>query len=76
MVYVIGFFKIFNVSIKKIINLRDLKPNNILVSEDGEEVKITDFNVSKFSDNYKKSLSLKNNIKMMTYTGNFLILKK
>lgn len=29
---------------------RDLKPNNILCSEDGEIVKITDFNISKFAD--------------------------
>ena len=31
---------------------RDLKPNNILVCPDGK-VKITDFNVSKFVDNFK-----------------------
>lgn len=48
---------------------RDLKPNNILISNDGTIVKITDFNVSKFSDNYKKIPKLKNRVKMWTYTG-------
>lgn len=68
---------------------RDLKPNNILCDEskkeemiwrlktltdpDGYRVKITDFNVSKFSDSYKDYKSTKpaneSNIKMWTYTG-------
>jgi len=51
---------------------RDLKPNNILCNEDGSEVKITDFNVSKFDENHKKrgqyGFSLEK-IKMWTYTG-------
>ncbi len=47
---------------------RDLKPNNILTTEDGKTVKITDFNVSKFGDKNKKFLFEKN-IKMWTYTG-------
>jgi len=50
---------------------RDLKPHNILVSEDGKIVKITDFNVSKFVENKGKkytSLSLEN-YKMWTNTG-------
>ncbi|KAL4475774.1 hypothetical protein ABPG72_011551 [Tetrahymena utriculariae] len=51
---------------------RDLKPNNILCDETGDNVKITDFNVSKFCDSYKDYSS--NNlpfqgIKMWTYTG-------
>lgn len=32
---------------------RDIKPNNILSDEEGKRVKITDFNVAKFSDDYK-----------------------
>lgn len=32
---------------------RDLKPNNILVSQDGFTVKIADFNVSKFQEEKK-----------------------
>lgn len=50
---------------------RDLKPNNILCNQDGTEVKITDFNVSKFSDSYKdySELKLDKKIKMWTYTG-------
>jgi len=63
---------------------RDLKPDNILVSKgislserflttlDGQIVKITDFNVSRFVENKTKkkysSLS-KENLKMLTYTG-------
>ena len=51
---------------------RDLKPNNILCNEDGSEVKITDFNVSKFDENRKKrskyGFSMEK-IKMWTYTG-------
>eukprot|EP01017_Pseudomicrothorax_dubius_P039530 TRINITY_DN6075_c0_g1_i7.p1 TRINITY_DN6075_c0_g1~~TRINITY_DN6075_c0_g1_i7.p1 ORF type:complete len:304 (+),score=58.09 TRINITY_DN6075_c0_g1_i7:703-1614(+) len=48
---------------------RDLKPNNILVSED-DVVKIVDFNVAKFSDKYKDYDSFsKNNYQMLTYTG-------
>jgi len=51
---------------------RDLKPDNILVSSDGQIVKITDFNVSRFVENKSKkkysSLS-KENLKMLTYTG-------
>jgi serine/threonine protein kinase len=46
---------------------RDLKPNNILASEDGMLVKITDFNVSKFGENKRKKMQ--ENIKMWTYTG-------
>ena len=33
---------------------RDIKPNNILSDEEGKRVKIADFNVAKFSDDYKK----------------------
>lgn len=62
------FFLIFKkIKFKK--GHRDLKPNNILVSDDNQDVKITDFNVSKFCDNYKKTPKLKNKIKMFTYTG-------
>jgi serine/threonine-protein kinase len=32
---------------------RDLKPHNILVSKDGKHLKITDFNVAKFCDDYR-----------------------
>ena len=31
---------------------RDLKPNNILVGAEGQVVKIADFNVAKFYQNY------------------------
>jgi serine/threonine protein kinase len=50
---------------------RDLKPNNILVSDDGTIVKIADFNVSKFIENKSKKLKqmLEPNFKMWTYTG-------
>lgn len=50
---------------------RDLKPNNILVSRDGKIVKITDFNVSKFSDNQPKAYTALStgNYKMWTHTG-------
>ncbi|KAM3146386.1 hypothetical protein pb186bvf_001355 [Paramecium bursaria] len=50
---------------------RDLKPNNILCSEDGQNIKITDFNVSKFSDSYKEfgNLNEHGKIEMWTYTG-------
>jgi len=50
---------------------RDLKPNNILASNDGKIVKITDFNVSKFIDKGKKQYTglSKENYKMWTYTG-------
>ncbi|KAL4484945.1 hypothetical protein ABPG74_020122 [Tetrahymena malaccensis] len=52
---------------------RDLKPNNILCNNDGTEVKITDFNVSKFSDHYKNYQGgesiIHQSIKMCTYTG-------
>ncbi|EAR90042.2 Serine/Threonine kinase domain protein (macronuclear) [Tetrahymena thermophila SB210] len=52
---------------------RDLKPNNILCNSDGTEVKITDFNVSKFSDHYKNYQGgesiIHQSIKMCTYTG-------
>ena len=57
---------------------RDLKPNNILCNEDGSEVKITDFNVSKFDEKRKKSCKFgfsTENIKMWTYTGKFLLNK-
>jgi calcium/calmodulin-dependent protein kinase I len=33
---------------------RDLKPSNILCSEDGNILKVTDFNVSKFSEGFKE----------------------
>lgn len=50
---------------------RDLKPNNILCTEDGSEVKITDFNVSKFSESYKEFSNIEKDgkIEMWTYTG-------
>jgi len=50
---------------------RDLKPNNILCSVDCKNVKITDFNVSKFSDYYKEfgNLEKDGKIEMWTYTG-------
>ncbi|CAD8093148.1 unnamed protein product [Paramecium primaurelia] len=50
---------------------RDLKPNNILCAEDGRSIKITDFNVSKFTDGYKEfgNLNEHGKIEMWTYTG-------
>jgi len=52
---------------------RDLKPNNILCSTDGSlNIKITDFNVSKFVANFKDISTNAENfskIKMWTYTG-------
>lgn len=54
---------------------RDLKPNNILCNSDGSEVKITDFNVSKFDENRKKHCKYgfsNEKIRMWTYTGEFL----
>lgn len=66
---------------------RDLKPNNILCNlgkifffhffiffllKDGSEVKITDFNVSKFDNNFRKKDKFgfgREKIKMWTYTG-------
>ena len=37
---------------KGIVN-RDLKPHNILVDKQGKVLKITDFNVAKFCDDYE-----------------------
>ena len=55
---------------KKGIVHRDLKPNNILVSKDGKILKITDFNVAKFCDDYQNYDDFKkNNYEMNTYTG-------
>ena len=49
---------------------RDIKPNNILVSKDGKKLKITDFNVAKFTSNYEDYDAFKrNNYEMNTYTG-------
>ena len=50
---------------------RDLKPNNILASEDGQCVKVTDFNVSKFQVDDKSHMLAPNcaRLKMFTYTG-------
>lgn len=52
---------------------RDIKPNNILCSHDGNKIKITDFNISKFSDYYKNydhfDINEDEKIKMFTYTG-------
>ena len=49
---------------------RDLKPNNILVSNDGEVLKITDFNVAKFTKKYSNFNEYsKQNYLMNTYTG-------
>ncbi|CAK74290.1 unnamed protein product (macronuclear) [Paramecium tetraurelia] len=50
---------------------RDLKPNNILCVENKQQIKVTDFNVSKFSDTYKEFGDLKDRekIEMWTYTG-------
>jgi len=48
---------------------RDLKPNNILISPK-LDVKIIDFNVAKFAEQYKNYSSFTaNNYKMLTYTG-------
>eukprot|EP01017_Pseudomicrothorax_dubius_P014052 TRINITY_DN1645_c0_g2_i3.p1 TRINITY_DN1645_c0_g2~~TRINITY_DN1645_c0_g2_i3.p1 ORF type:complete len:476 (+),score=63.62 TRINITY_DN1645_c0_g2_i3:251-1678(+) len=48
---------------------RDLKPNNILVNSKGK-VKIIDFNVAKFYDDYKTyDSNSMNNYQMLTYTG-------
>ncbi|CAK66762.1 unnamed protein product (macronuclear) [Paramecium tetraurelia] len=50
---------------------RDLKPNNILCLSDRKLIKVTDFNVSKFSDSYKEFGNLQDTekIEMWTYTG-------
>jgi len=50
---------------------RDLKPNNLLVLENGKDLKITDFNVAKFFEGeYKDLENLQNTkLKMYTYTG-------
>ncbi|CAD8207433.1 unnamed protein product [Paramecium pentaurelia] len=50
---------------------RDLKPNNILCLQDKKLIKVTDFNVSKFSDSYKEFGNLQDTekIEMWTYTG-------
>jgi serine/threonine protein kinase len=49
---------------------RDLKPNNILVSGDGQVLKITDFNVAKFCHDYGNYNQFRqNNYEMNTYTG-------
>ncbi|CAD8117575.1 unnamed protein product [Paramecium sonneborni] len=50
---------------------RDLKPNNILCVSDKKLIKVTDFNVSKFSDSYKEFGNLQDTekIEMWTYTG-------
>ncbi|CAD8098248.1 unnamed protein product [Paramecium sonneborni] len=50
---------------------RDLKPNNILCVQNKNQIKVTDFNVSKFSDSYKEFGDLKEieKIEMWTYTG-------
>ena len=50
---------------------RDLKPNNIMCDWNGDKVKITDFNVSKFSNEYKEftTLDKKEHVEMWTYTG-------
>lgn len=64
---------------------RDLKPHNILVSKgctfsefkmnkglfiEGDIIKITDFNVSKFHNNNERYSALNSeNYKMFTYTG-------
>ncbi|CAD8117498.1 unnamed protein product [Paramecium sonneborni] len=50
---------------------RDLKPNNILCTEDGTSIKITDFNVSKFTNGYKEFQNIDEHgkIEMWTYTG-------
>lgn len=51
---------------------RDLKPNNILVSRTGDRfrVKITDFNVAKFVDEYHRfDVFSSSNYEMGSYTG-------
>jgi calcium/calmodulin-dependent protein kinase I len=50
---------------------RDLKPSNTLCTVDCKNVNITDFNVSKFSDDYKAFdiLEKHGKIEMWTYTG-------
>lgn len=49
---------------------RDLKPNNILVDEGYNQVKIADFNVAKFSNKYHDYSEVsKSNYQMTTYTG-------
>lgn len=51
---------------------RDLKPNNILVAQEGEflRLKITDFNVAKFMDKYQCfDMFRQDNYEMGTYTG-------
>lgn len=49
---------------------RDLKPNNILVSKCGKLLKITDFNIAKFSKEYNNFNDLSHeNFNMSTYTG-------
>ena len=48
---------------------RDLKPSNIMVTDENI-VKICDFNISKFSENFKSfSFFAGKKIKMLTYTG-------
>ena len=47
---------------------RDLKPHNILLTEDKQHIKITDFNVSKHCS---KSSANQYNYKMLTHTGTF-----
>ena len=55
---------------KKGIVHRDLKPHNILVDKQGKVLKITDFNVAKFCDDYENYDQFKkNNYEMNTYTG-------
>lgn len=50
---------------------RDLKPNNILILEDGESLKLTDFNVAKFFEGEYKDAQkiIPDELKMYTYTG-------
>lgn len=49
---------------------RDLKPDNILTDKTGNTVKILDFNIAKFSDDYKAVGPLvKYKIPMHTYIG-------
>lgn len=51
---------------------RDLKPNNILVSTEGEglRLKIADFNVAKFEDKYQCfDMFRQDNYEMGSYTG-------
>lgn len=48
---------------------RDLKPDNILISQDGEMTKIVDFNVSKFSKSEDYTAISNENYKMWTQTG-------